>query len=290
MFDFSQPLIVAGFAFGLASSLHCLGMCSGIATSICFIAAPASPKNYSRTLYRGSLIANGGRVAGYVFAGAVVGGLGASVFGAFDRGVFYIVLRWAAAVSLGWIGLSMAGLMPLPPSLGGIGERITQTLAFRAAGSHWPKGATVFAAGCVWGLFPCAMTYAALFYAMLAGSWTGGAVVMLGFGLGTTPAVLSAGLGLPFLRRRCGRLCSATGSALPSRFSGLRPRLSHRRSSRRCAGTARAFSEIVNADFRQKMRSLQKDQLKKIVAPALISSKPDRLQARRTAGVPGFSA
>jgi sulfite exporter TauE/SafE len=221
VFDFSQPLIVAGFALGLASSLHCLGMCSGIATSICFIAAPASPKNYSRTLYRGSLIANGGRIAGYVFAGAVVGGLGASVFGAFDRGVFYIVLRWAAAVSLGWIGLSMAGLMPLPPSLGGIGERITQRLALRAAGSPWPKGATIFAAGCVWGLFPCAMTYAALFYAMLAGSWTGGAVVMLGFGLGTTPAVLSAGLGLPLLRQKVRTTLFRNGLGLAIALLGI---------------------------------------------------------------------
>ena len=42
----------------------------------------------------------------------------------------------------------------------------------------------------------------ALFYAMLSGSWLGGALAMSGFGLGTLPVLLGAGLGLPMLRRR----------------------------------------------------------------------------------------
>ena len=60
----------------------------------------------------------------------------------------------------------------------------------------------LFLSGAVWGFLPCAMVYAALFYAMLSGSWLGGAVVMSGFGLGTLPVLIGAGLGLPLLRRR----------------------------------------------------------------------------------------
>ena len=46
------------------------------------------------------------------------------------------------------------------------------------------------------------MVYAALFYAMLSGSWLKGAAVMIGFGFGTLPPVVGAGAGLPWLRMR----------------------------------------------------------------------------------------
>lgn len=46
------------------------------------------------------------------------------------------------------------------------------------------------------------MVYGALFYAMLSGSWLNGAIVMVGFGLGTLPPVMAAGFGLPWLRSR----------------------------------------------------------------------------------------
>ena len=63
-------------------------------------------------------------------------------------------------------------------------------------------GFGLFLAGCVWGFFPCAMVYAALFYAMLSGTWFNGIVVMFGFGLGTLLPVMAAGLGLPLLREK----------------------------------------------------------------------------------------
>jgi sulfite exporter TauE/SafE len=60
------------------------------------------------------------------------------------------------------------------------------------------------------------MVYGTLFYAMLAGSWFGGALVMLAFGLGTLPALLASGLGLATLRRRAAsdRWQPAVGIAL----------------------------------------------------------------------------
>ena len=86
--------------------------------------------------------------------------------------------------------------------VGRIGSSISEAVAARAGIAQWPPALGSFAAGCVWGSLPCAMTYGALFYAMLSGSWWGGAIVMLGFGLGTCPAILTAGLCLPLLRQR----------------------------------------------------------------------------------------
>jgi hypothetical protein len=200
-FDFGQPLLIAGVLLGLASSMHCLGMCSGIATSLNLLAQSASG-SWSRNPYARNLLINAGRITGYVVAGAVVGGLGASVFGALDRSLANIVLRWAAAVSLGWIGLSMLGFAPLPSALYRLGGVVSDGLG-KAASLVWlPPALALFLAGCVWGFFPCAMVYAALFYAMLSGTWFNGIVVMFGFGLGTLLPVMAAGLGLPLLREK----------------------------------------------------------------------------------------
>src|ERR1039458_9881374 len=99
MFDFNQPLLVAGLLLGFSSSLHCFGMCSGIAASLHFAAAARSG-NTQKHLSTAVLI-NSGRVMGYVIAGALVGELGSQVFGFLDRSVMNAVLRWVGALSLG---------------------------------------------------------------------------------------------------------------------------------------------------------------------------------------------
>ncbi len=198
MFDFNQPLLIAGLLLGVASSLHCLGMCSGIAASLCMAAPKTGRPGWN--LHRTNLLINAGRITSYVLAGAAVGGLGTGIFGVLDRSVAHVVLRWAAAVSLGWIGLSMIGLVPLPTPLLRVATAVNRRLGSVSAGLRSHSSAGFFLAGGIWGCFPCAMVYGALFYAMLSGSWLNGALVMLGFGLGTLPPVLAAGLGLPWLR------------------------------------------------------------------------------------------
>jgi sulfite exporter TauE/SafE len=199
MFDFNQSLLVAGLLLGFSSSLHCFGMCSGIAASLHFAAAkPGGSQNHLST----AALINSGRVMGYVIAGALVGELGSQVFGFLDRSVMNAVLRWAGALSLGWIGLSMLGFLPLPAFFYRIGMVVSDGIAAVSATLRLPPWAALFISGTVWGFLPCAMVYATLFYAMLSGSWLGGAIVMLGFGIGTLPALVAAGMGLATLRHR----------------------------------------------------------------------------------------
>lgn len=197
---------------GVASSLHCLGMCAGVAASLCIASAP-SPVHASRLLRDNALI-NAGRIVGYMIAGSAVGALGTAAFGVLDRSLAHLVLRWAAAVSLGWIGLSMIGFVPIPEPMFRFGATVSRSLARLTGKAGALSAPGLFAAGCVWGFAPCAMVYAALFYAMLSGAWLNGAIVMLGFGLGTLPPVVAAGMGLPWLRTR-------TMSAWPQRALGL---------------------------------------------------------------------
>jgi sulfite exporter TauE/SafE len=215
MFDFDQPLLVAGLLLGLSSSLHCFGMCSGIAASL-HLAAGLDPERPARDLLATTLLINGGRIAGYVTAGALVGGVGSGIFGAFDQASAHAVLRWAAAAALGWIGLSMLDILPVPAGLYRVASGVSRLMNTVATAARLPAQAGLFLSGAVWGFLPCAMVYAALFYAMLSGSWLGGAVVMSGFGLGTLPVLVAAGLGFPLLRRQVVslRLRNAVGFAI----------------------------------------------------------------------------
>ena len=200
MFDFDKPLLIAGLLLGVSSSLHCFGMCSGIAASL-HLAATSNTNQPARTLYLTTLVINSGRIAGYMTAGAIVGGIGSSIFGAFDRSLMHAVLRWAAAASLGWVGLSMIGLLPFPTILYRAASVVSDLMNTTANNVRLPPVIGLFMSGAVWGFLPCAMVYATLFYAMLSGSWLGGAIVMLGFGLGTLPALVGTGLGISLLRR-----------------------------------------------------------------------------------------
>jgi hypothetical protein len=201
MFDFNQPFLIAGLLLGLSSSLHCFAMCSGIAASLC-LAATSNNARPGRDLFIATLLIQSGRISGYMIAGAIVGGVGSSIFGSLDRSVMNTVLRWGAAVSLGWIGFSMICAQPLPRLFYRIASFVADLLNAIGNAVRLPRGGALFLSGAVWGFLPCAMVYAALFYAMLSASWLGGAVAMLGFGLGTLPPLVGASVGVPLLRRR----------------------------------------------------------------------------------------
>ena len=50
-----------------------------------------------------------------------------------------------------------------------------------------------FQLGLLWGWLPCGLVYSVLIWAISAGSATGGALLMLSFGIGTLPALLAMG-------------------------------------------------------------------------------------------------
>jgi hypothetical protein len=99
-----------------------------------------------------------------------------------------------------WTGLSMAGMMPRFTLLDGAMTRLSGSVAAITRPLQGTAAAPL-GLGAIWGLNPCPMVYAALFTATLTASPWGGLSVMAGFGLGTLPGVLVAGLGLASLRK-----------------------------------------------------------------------------------------
>lgn len=181
----SPVTLAAGLLMGFASSLHCAGMCGSIGSALTLTTHPAAdPATRARML----LLTQAGRVLAYAAAGGILGTFGSALAGAFDQAAAYRMLQWASAVTLGWIGLSTARLVPSLAAFDRLAAPVG-TAVMTLTSRHPGLGAGApLAVGIAWGFMPCAMVYGALFTAMLTGTGAGGATMMLGFGLGTIPA------------------------------------------------------------------------------------------------------
>jgi sulfite exporter TauE/SafE len=104
------------------------------------------------------------------------------------------VLQIATSLLLVLVGLHIAGAGGLLAGLESLGAplwRRVQPRAARLLPGRSPLQS--YAAGLAWGWLPCAMVYAALATAAVAGSPLRGAAAMAAFGLGTLPFLLAAG-------------------------------------------------------------------------------------------------
>lgn len=190
----SEFSFLGGMALGFASSLHCAGMCGGIATSLTLAFQPATARDRVRIL----TLAQAGRVTSYMLAGAVLGLFGAELYGAFDRAGAFRLLQWLGAVVLIWLGLTFAGVMPMPAAADRLVARASGAIA-RLLAPLRGSAAGPYIGGLTWGVIPCPMVYAALFTAMLTGSLAGGVIFMAGFGLATVIPVGLTALGVTSL-------------------------------------------------------------------------------------------
>ncbi|MBI3370146.1 MAG: sulfite exporter TauE/SafE family protein [Betaproteobacteria bacterium] len=193
-----EGLAVAAALLGFASGAHCLGMCGGIVGAFgAQRPVRITMRRRNRLEWRAPLAFNAGRISSYAAAGAVAGALGGgagAVFGFWFN--WQLALQIAASLLLILAGVQLAGLAAPLTRLESLGRpvwRHFQPLAARFV--PFDTSGRAFAAGVAWGWLPCGMVYTALATALLAGGAMAGASVMLGFGLGTLPWLLAAGVG-----------------------------------------------------------------------------------------------
>ena len=191
--------LAAMAALGLASGLHCVGMCGGIVTAFStsrVIPIQAADPVSSRWMH--IALFNAGRISSYALAGAFAGAAGGlGWYAAGGQSALYVL----ANVVLIFVGLHLAGLkspMRWIESLGAPLWRRVQPVAARLIQVRTPGGA--YRAGLAWGWLPCGLVYGALAAAAFAGSPAGGAAGMIAFGLGTAPWLLAAGVAAARLR------------------------------------------------------------------------------------------
>jgi len=179
----------AALLAGLAGSGHCLGMCGGIAGAL----AMRRPQAGFGTKLGYALAYNLSRITSYALAGALAGLLGRTLLAAVDVKPMSIAFRVVAGaimiaaalqLVLGWRLLG-----PLESAGSGLWRRVAPW-AGKQGQSSGIGGA--IGLGLAWGWLPCGMTYSMLLLSATTASAAWGAAVMLAFGLGTLPSMVTA--------------------------------------------------------------------------------------------------
>jgi uncharacterized protein len=200
------------FLIGLLGSVHCVGMCGGIvsafsvasqsandrrrrfpvpviATSTSFVSTEAIDTSLRVLSY------NAGRISSYALAGAAAGGIAQGARALSWLSSFEIGAYWLANIMLVLLGLYLMDAWRGLSRLEDAGRTIWRHI--KPLMNHFlPMNtpAKAFALGGLWGWVPCGMVYSVLLTAMLSGSATSGAAVMIAFGLGTLPTLLGIGM------------------------------------------------------------------------------------------------
>ena len=181
------------FLVGLSSTLHCLGMCGGIAGALT-VCLPEEIRERRGRMVPFLAAYNSGRIASYTAAGALagmLGGAGAAAVGPAGN----LALRAFAAAVLISVGLYLAGWLPGLSALERLGNPIWRRLsplARRLLPVATPLQALAY--GAVWGWLPCGVVYSGLLAAAGTGNAASGALFMFAFGVGTLPGVFTMGL------------------------------------------------------------------------------------------------
>lgn len=175
-----NTLVISGLALGLASNLHCLGMCGPLA-----IALPVHQLNGTGKFFA-VLLYNAGRILTYSLLGGILGivGAGFELIGlqqvlSIVAGIFILLsLIWPTLVhskvsKLGWLVKIHAFIKSMFSRL--LGKRTSLSFGLM---------------GILNGFLPCGMIYMALAGALVFGNPYQSSGFMLFFGLGTLPVMV----------------------------------------------------------------------------------------------------
>jgi uncharacterized protein len=165
---------VAALVAGLATSLHCAGMCGPIACGLGTLAKSEGERLTAASLYHGT------RLLSYGIIGAVCGALGQQPLRYFFNSPA-VLLPWVMVVVLLIMAFGLDKKVPRPA----IFNRFTARARFKANKLSAYGGAS--AMGLLTPFLPCGPLYLVFGAALLAGSAPKGAEFTLAFGLGTVP-------------------------------------------------------------------------------------------------------
>ena len=164
----------AALIAGLATSLHCAGMCGPIACGLGTLAKSEGERLTAASLYHGT------RLVSYAIIGGICGALGQQPLKWFF-GSPAVLLPWVMVAVLLIMALGLDKKVPRPAIL----NRFTARARFKASRFSAYGGAS--AMGLLTPFLPCGPLYLVFGAALLAGSAAKGAEFTLAFGLGTVP-------------------------------------------------------------------------------------------------------
>lgn len=185
------------FLVGIAASLSsCLAVVGSVV-----IAFSEKYRSDSETLWDGAIKPNlmfhGGRVATFFVLGGLLGLVGGEINISGNAIALYTIV---IAIVMGWLGLSILGIIPSITSIGiSLPKRLTDRWDEIKNSNH--KTAPFILGGLSFFL-PCGFTQSMQIFALASGSFMVGALTLSLFALGTVPFLLALGITTSWTRNK----------------------------------------------------------------------------------------
>lgn len=207
---------------GLVASAHCVGMCGGVQA---VLHSPQRAQTFvmrtPKQQWANLLALNIGRVSTYLLAGLVISLVGAGVILQINIPELIQAARIGTGLILIALGMQLLLRKQRPfHFIEAIGARIWR-LAEPKINHSKPGLFCAYRNGLLWGLLPCGLVYGVLLSTVFIQPASSGALIMLGFGLGTLPALLLSGHLLQKFRSVVNAKWVQFGAALFFIFGGL---------------------------------------------------------------------
>lgn len=182
--------ILFGFLVtGLATSVHCAGMCGPLACGIGSRGKTEGARLASASLYHIS------RLTSYTIIGAICGALGREPLSWFFDSPA-VLLPWALVAALLLVATGLDKKIPRPAFM----VRITARIRIKSL--RFPPAAGAAAIGLLTPFLPCGPLYAVFIALIASGSAARGAESAFAFGIGTVPLLWIAQAQFHRLRHR----------------------------------------------------------------------------------------
>ena len=179
----------SAFLIGILGAGHCIGMCSGIASALSFSINP-DKKNGLLSL----LLYNLGRISSYSIAGFIFAASSSVLIVWMGGKESLIYLRIFAAFVMLLLAFYIAriwnGLLIVERGGQFLWKFIKPLAQYFLPLKH---PILAFPLGFFWGWLPCGLVYSTLVWAISTADAVNGMMIMLGFGLGTLPAMMLVG-------------------------------------------------------------------------------------------------
>ena len=181
---------LSALLLGLLASAHCAGMCGGLQSVLQQSFVIRSRQQAAVHL----LALNLGRLSVYIIFGALFGALGSKLLGVIDIPELTRTARLMAALVLIALGLQLLLSNTKPfQMIERIGAQLWQVVRQLHPKDGADSLSRSYQLGLIWGFLPCGLVYGVLLTALFANNAIEGGFTLLGFGLGTLPAMILTG-------------------------------------------------------------------------------------------------
>jgi len=180
----------SAFIIGLLGAGHCIGMCGGITTML----TSAIPQQHNSPQFKLILSYNLGRILSYSVIGGIAGFTGS--LAAKNIGMPIAGLRLLSGFFLILLGLYLGQWLMLLNKVEYLGKHLWKFLS-PLSKNFIPVNSVkkALSLGALWGWLPCGLIYSTLTWSLASADGIQGALIMMSFGLGTLPALLTVSFG-----------------------------------------------------------------------------------------------